>query len=436
MNSTEINQRLLAIKAVPGKNDKIAMLKESLEDRRFRWVVQQMLDPRVRFGVAAKTLSKIEKETEHNILFDHKLDFTDQTTVNIDLMLEAMASGQLTGGAAVERLATCYKELNGDSWSLLTKILLKKPDAGFTDSSVNKAREDTIFTFECMLAHKFEEKRIKQWPVAVEPKIDGVRCLVMVEPNGTSEVDVAFFSRTGKEFTTFGLVAEQIRARWAQDEKLRERGWIIDCEIDSGQFNETVSQARKKEGDAADAVARIFDLVPVDVWNGERACPDYGVRRRAIEAIFGVGSFDRLQPVQQWICHTVEEIMQHNNRIQAEGGEGVIVKPLDHLYERKRSYNWLKVKGFETFDLVITGFFEGQGKYAGQMGGVIVKHGDVEVRVGGGWTDDDRQVMWADQASFKGRMIEVGCHEVTPDGSLRHPRFVRFRDDKHQQEAA
>jgi len=26
--------------------------------------------------------------------------------------------------------------------------------------------------------------------------------------------------------------------------------------------------------------------------------------------------------------------------------------------------------------------------------------------------------------------IEVEFHEVTPDGSLRHPRFVRFRDDK------
>ena len=28
------------------------------------------------------------------------------------------------------------------------------------------------------------------------------------------------------------------------------------------------------------------------------------------------------------------------------------------------------------------------------------------------------------------KVIEVKYHEVTPDGSLRHPRFYRWRDDK------
>lgn len=30
-------------------------------------------------------------------------------------------------------------------------------------------------------------------------------------------------------------------------------------------------------------------------------------------------------------------------------------------------------------------------------------------------------------------MIEVEFHEVTPDGSLRHSRFNRFRDDKQDE---
>ena len=30
--------------------------------------------------------------------------------------------------------------------------------------------------------------------------------------------------------------------------------------------------------------------------------------------------------------------------------------------------------------------------------------------------------------SVIGRLIEVKYHEITPDGSMRHPRFARVRD--------
>jgi ATP-dependent DNA ligase len=94
------------------------------------------------------------------------------------------------------------------------------------------------------------------------------------------------------------------------------------------------------------------------------------------------------------------------------------------------------------------------------MGGAIVWHKGVNVRVGGGWSSDDRDQLWEDwqhdaailgidpKVGFKpgyfisiatvhdrgfkflGRMLEIEFNEVTPDGSLRHPRYVRFRDDK------
>lgn len=68
------------------------------------------------------------------------------------------------------------------------------------------------------------------------------------------------------------------------------------------------------------------------------------------------------------------------------------------------------------------------------LGGLTVDYNGVPVRVGSGFSDQDRQVLWAiwmtDPEQLKRKMLEVSFHEVTPDGSLRHPRAKRFRPDK------
>lgn len=85
-------------------------------------------------------------------------------------------------------------------------------------------------------------------------------------------------------------------------------------------------------------------------------------------------------------------------------------------------------------DVVIINAFEGEGKYRGSLGGIVVLHGNVSVKVGGGFSDLQRQEFWEVwnncRNSLEGRLVEVEYHEETPDGSLRHPRFIRFRDDK------
>ena len=54
----------------------------------------------------------------------------------------------------------------------------------------------------------------------------------------------------------------------------------------------------------------------------------------------------------------------------------------------------------------------------------------VNVQVGSGLTDVLREQIWKDKELFIGRIIEVRYQEVTPDGSLRFPTFVCFRNDR------
>lgn len=434
MNSDQIDARLEAVKATAGKNDKIAMLKESLEDDAFREAVVLMLDPRLRFGVAKTTIDKVCE-----IAMIHSKEDLRQLDVYDIEVLHRMADGWVTGGDAKDQIAAWRSNLTPGSFAVIVRILLKKPDGGFTEGSVNKARPGTVFSFDCMLAHKFEAKRIKTWPVAMEPKIDGVRCLIMVRPTAAG-TDIEFFSRTGKPFTSFGGIKDALRLIVeGRDDIENSEGFILDCEIDSGSFNETVSQARRKDEEAVDAVARCFDILTFSEWQAGKSNAPYIDRRKALLNLVNDGRaprHPRVQAVPLRIGRKVEDCEAYNAEIHGAGGEGIIVKPLDHLYECKRSYSWLKMKASETHDLVITGFFEGERKYEGMLGGVIVDFNGVEVRVGGGWSDEDRAHIWADQGAFLGRMIEVKAHEQTPDGSLRHPVFVRWRDDKHDKDAA
>lgn len=109
--------------------------------------------------------------------------------------------------------------------------------------------------------------------------------------------------------------------------------------------------------------------------------------------------------------------------------EGFIIK-LSHWY------SWFKLKPTSTLDAVITEIHEGEGKFGGSLGAVTVslydENGDLTplCRVGGGFSDTERQTIWNLNGKAIGSVIEVVYDKVEARGGLRFPRFMRFRDDE------
>ena len=124
------------------------------------------------------------------------------------------------------------------------------------------------------------------------------------------------------------------------------------------------------------------------------------------------------------------------NKAAVDGGyEGVMIKDINAPYECKRSHAWLKAKPFIEVTLEVTEIEQGKGRNEGRLGAFVCKGEDdgkqIQVNVGSGFTDADRDKFWQGRDSIINHLVEVRADAVTQnqDGtfSLRFPRFLRFR---------
>jgi DNA ligase-1 len=440
MNSDQVFDAIEQIAATPGKKDKELLVGELLKDELGKRVLVAAYDPFVTFGIAKAP----ERTAPGAGYFDQGGDTF--------ALLDKLATRELTGNAAKAAVQTEVDRLSEPSSQLFKRILTKDMRAGFTEGTINRAAPGTITVFDVMLAHPFKDHKHKvTYPVAVEPKLDGVRVVAFADIGNKS---VRFFSRSGKEFTSFDLLKEPVMLA-AMNFAIKlsppfDPVIVFDGEVVSGNFNKTVGDVRRKDEQMTDAKFCVFEAMTRAEFNDVNSkdeCHTVGWhvdRRRRLEATIpdaGPGKVVFRLPSFQAVDE--EGVYHLYNGMRDRGLEGIIVKSHQTFYAKKRSVAWLKVKGEESADLKVTGAFEGEGKYVGMLGGLYVDRNGVQVAVGGGFSDDQRVEFWAafrseqehgpacsDGGEIVGRTIEVVYHEVTPDGSLRHPRFKRFRDDK------
>ena len=116
--------------------------------------------------------------------------------------------------------------------------------------------------------------------------------------------------------------------------------------------------------------------------------------------------------------------------------EGIMLKNKDALYvpSKRPEHNWYKIKRHMTDDVVIMGFTNGKGKFAGQVGSIIFgKYVNNELEEFGkcsGMTDEVREDMTLHKDKYIGRVMEIEAMEGTAKGKYRHPQFGKLRNDK------
>jgi DNA ligase-1 len=374
--------------------------------------------------------------------------------LDFEKMLFRLMNREVTGNAARDEVESMSQRFDSDEWNNFCRNVIRKDlRCGVSDKTINKVvkkSEYEIPIFGCQLATNSEGRPEMKGRKRLEPKLDGVRVLMRVVHNDMGEVVTTCYSRNGKIFENFTLIEQQVQENFfkfvrATGDRSLMNGFWLDGEVIGNSFQELMRQARRKDNAKADdSVFNIFDIIPDDDWS--RGYWNAQLHKR-------VAILEKLRPVidnmpnVELLPHIMvdldtgegrDQLMRYAKDNVNAGFEGIMIKDINSPYECKRNTFWMKWKPTITVDLKVVALEEGTGRNKGRLGALVCEGTDdgkfIQVNVGSGYSDEDRDSYWSNSDAVIGRTAEVLCDVITQnqDGtySLRFPRFVRFRDDK------
>jgi len=291
-------------------------------------------------------------------------------------MLGDLKSRKVTGNKAAAYIERVSMNFNSDLWnSLLRPVILKDLRIGATIKSFNKVLKGTKYeipVFDCQLAvdSKKHPKKLVGKKI-LEPKLDGVRALAIVDRSFPEQTKVTIYSRNGKPLNNFPHIEDQLReclkvheasAPWNEN---RMEQFVFDGEIVSENFQALMKQAqRKTDIDTSDSVFTIFDVIPLVNFNkGKWSMPQ---EKRSKDWLGTIKDRVNTNCPSLHIISGIDvdldtaegrDIMQRFGEDQvAMGYEGIMIKSVDAPYTCKRRTDWMKWKPTITVDLKIVGF--------------------------------------------------------------------------------
>lgn len=363
---------------------------------------------------------------------------------NFKELAESLYRRELTGHAARDAIKLAMDVATKPQWNdFYRRILIKDMRAGFGEKSVNsvakksKKPQYAVPVFECQLSHDSANHETKlTGKKIVEPKLDGVRCLTVID---YEQKTVTQYTRNGKVLENFSHITDYL-SNYIEEVG---RSMVIDGEIMSSNFQALMREVhRKHDVKTSDAVLNVFDIIPlVEFKQGKSVM---GQRRRSaylrenFSKIFADSGFITIVPQREFDLDVFTEEIEFRDymrEIVEQGFEGLMIKEPNAAYQCKRTTDWLKMKPFLDISMEVIDVEEGTGRNVGRLGAIVCRAVDndreIQVNVGSGFSDSDRSEFWLARDTLPGQVVEVRADAVTQnqDGSysLRFPRFLRFR---------
>ena len=348
------------------------------------------------------------------------------------ILADQLKNRELTGHAARDAIVVAKEAATSEQWNdWYRRILIKDLRCGVSLKTVNNVKKGTIPVFTCMLAHSGDNNPKKiTGDCVVEYKYDGVRAIIIVQ-NGNAVI----YSRNGKLLTNFPHIEKAFSKKIFDD-------LVFDGEVMSKDFQSLMKQVHRKEGaQTEDAYFALFDFLPIDEFQTGSGTLPLINRKELLKGFQSSEYFDDCVVVTKYDVLNIEDDADKfkgiNNTAIEEGYEGIMVKPINGLYECKRSYGWLKMKPYIEVTLKVIDIEEGTGKNEGSTGALVCEGTDegkhIKVNVGTGLSDANRDDIWNSVDTVIGQLVEIRADAITISQdsdelySLRFPRFKCFR---------
>ncbi|AGM46914.1 putative DNA ligase [Alteromonas phage vB_AmaP_AD45-P2] len=297
--------------------------------------------------------------------------------------------------------------------------VMKKIDAGYTRQ---KPEEGTVATnglglIKPMLAKPIENVKKWDFPVHVQPKMDGHRMLAAIVDH-----KVVLYSRQGKV-----LDVEHIRSalQAAYDLDIWS-GRTLDGEVYAhGETLQTISSWVKKP--KPESLQLIYNIYDVD-WTHS-----YKDRLEYIDSVLSNIETEYLDRTTTTLVSAQEELEELHAQHIGEGYEGTIVRHSDVGYEQgKRSGSLMKKKDFQDAEFEIIGVLEGKPNLrCNTKVGIYRCKTDtgVEFQVTAPGDVQEKNTHAVEGEQNISKYLTVKFFNLTPDGCPFHPVALRIRED-------
>lgn len=414
---------LLELQRESGALKKQQILREHKSDEEFKRLLYYALNPLLTYKISESTLRR------------SVVVRTDITLTMCDIfeVCETLAARKALDDATVYQVCAFVQSVPDPAEAeLYIKLLSKTLRLGVTAKTVNKVIPGLIPEWEVQQAYPIDKYPLKPgtW-FSLSEKLNGVRATYYKgQLYARSGIPYEGLEHITKEFSwdnTNALVLDG-------ELTLKDKGGLSDNEafrVATGIIN----------SDAVDKTVicyTVFDVLPTEEFEKGESEAGYRIRRPALEAVKATlpkDSYVRILPVlysgtdQSKIDTLLEQMVR-------EDKEGLMVN-LDVPYKCKRHNGILKVKRFYTMDLPIIACEEGSGRLAGTLGAFVLRYKGNEVRVGSGFTDEQRTEFWKKRSDLAGTICEVKYKEISYDKntgaeSLQFPVFISLRTDKDE----
>ena len=404
-----------------GTKAKQSVIKKYADDEWFRVFLNYALNPMISYNLSEKTLM-IEK------------DFKPTTSIFNDIFecCEELSRYRGIDNATIRQVKSLLYHYNDTEREIFTKMLSKTLRLGVTAKTVNKVIPNLLPVWEVQQAFPIEKYPVKNgtefW---LTEKLNGVRATF---DNGQ------LIARSGIPFTGLEHIVRDVNF-------VSVAGFVLDGELvlkDKGELSDNeafriVTGILNSDSENKTRVCfRIFDAIPQNDFYSSHPTTKYSVRRTILtelEKAFEKNCVKNAEVVPILYHGTdIKMIDKFLDKMVEEDKEGCMLNK-DVPYRRKRHKGILKIKRFYTMDLPIIRCEEGAGRLQGTLGALVLNYKGNEVKVGSGFSDEQRKGFWEHSEELIGTICEVKYKEISSDKhtrlkSLQFPVFVTLRTDK------
>jgi len=433
------------LKNAEGTKEKQRILDNNKDNELLKAYFKAILDPSVSYYQT--TLPKFANAPE-----SCRLPFRFST---LDL-LKSLSERRVTGNTAKEYLARGVLSISDDEAQELIEHIIKRKIAGANvgETAVLKTWPGLFFVPGYMRCSLMTDKIRKHFEgldaIICQVKADGSFLYLMKRPNEYPKA----FTRNGNAYPRWLAILlgdglpEGVNVVLAGELLVYPAGqcqaFPLSRKEGNGVLNSVLQGEDIESFDEYNFCMQAWDALPVRDF--EEGLCEIEYTHRFDKLLKFADECPNIEAIESHVVNNLEEAYKIYSKYTAAGFEGAVIKDPSAPWKDHTSPFNVKLKIEFECEMKITGYYEGEGKAKGMLGGYTMASSDDKIvtNVGSGFSDKQRKDAWeaiCNGDSPTGYIATIKANDIiSKEGSnvesLFLPIFIEHRYDKNEADSS